>query len=54
MTTTVEMREVGKRYGRIEAVREVSFELPAAQKAKLPPELQHHEFVMRVTTERFW
>lgn len=35
MTTTVEMREVVKRYGRIEAVREVSFQLPAAQTVAL-------------------
>jgi hypothetical protein len=32
----------------------IEFELPDAQRAKLPPELQHHDFVMRVTTERLW
>lgn len=32
----------------------IEFELPEAQRAKLPPELQHHDFVMRVTTERLW
>lgn len=32
----------------------IEFELPDAEKAKLPSDLQHHEFVMRVTTERLW
>ena len=33
----------------------IEFELPDAQKAKLPPDLQQqHDFVMRVTTERLW
>ena len=32
----------------------IEFELPEGQRAKLPPELKHHEFVMRVTTERLW
>jgi hypothetical protein len=32
----------------------IEFELPDAQRAQLPPELQHHDFVMRVTTERLW
>lgn len=32
----------------------IEFELPDAQRAKLPPELKHHDFVMRVTTERLW
>jgi hypothetical protein len=32
----------------------IEFELPDAEKVKLPPDLQHHDFVMRVTTERLW
>jgi hypothetical protein len=33
----------------------IEFELPDAQIAKLPPDLQqHHNFAMRVTTERLW
>jgi hypothetical protein len=32
----------------------IEFELPDAQRAQLPPDLQHHNFVMRVTTERLW
>jgi hypothetical protein len=33
----------------------IEFELPDAQRAKLPPDLQQrHDFVMRVTTERLW
>jgi hypothetical protein len=32
----------------------IEFELPDAQKAKLPPDLQQHDFALRVTTERLW
>jgi hypothetical protein len=33
----------------------IEFELPDAQRARLPPDLQQrHDFVMRVTTERLW
>jgi hypothetical protein len=32
----------------------IEFELPDAQRAKLPADLQQHDFVMRVTTERLW
>ena len=32
----------------------IEFELPDPLKAKLPPDLQQHDFAMRVTTERLW
>jgi hypothetical protein len=33
----------------------IEFELPDAEQAKLPPELQeHHDFALRVTTDRLW
>jgi hypothetical protein len=32
----------------------VEFELPASLKAKLPDELRHHDFALRVTAERRW
>jgi hypothetical protein len=32
----------------------IEFELPDAERVRLPPELADHDFVMRVTTERLW
>jgi hypothetical protein len=32
----------------------IEFELPDPLRAKLPPDLQHHDFALRVTTERLW
>lgn len=32
----------------------IEFELPDPLRAKLPPDLQQHDFAMRVTTERLW
>ena len=32
----------------------IEFELPDPLKAKLPPDLQQHDFALRVTTERLW
>ena len=32
----------------------IEFELPDPLRAKLPPDLQQHDFALRVTTERLW
>jgi hypothetical protein len=32
----------------------IEFELPEPLKAKLPPDLQQHDYALRVTTERIW
>jgi hypothetical protein len=32
----------------------IEFELPEPLKAKLPPDLQQHDYALRVTTERLW
>jgi hypothetical protein len=32
----------------------IEFELPASLRSQLPPDLQHHDFALRVTTSRLW
>ena len=32
----------------------IEFQLPESMRTKLPPDLQHHDFALRVTTERLW